>query len=156
MSEELRRWAEQPDDNPEHRHRTQARIVAIAAALSIEPTAERGDRVLGHVTPTVPPGWRYVPSRDGAGVLAPADAFASHEPVIGERDDPLEPVIDAAISTIGAGYPATALLGIRDTFWQTYLDKQEAFTALQEVWARAYLELGRPLLARALAWKTFN
>lgn len=93
----------------------------------------------------VPAGWRYVAGEDVIGVLAPAGAFAPREPVVArvELDEPLEPALTDAAAHLDAGYPATALLGIKDTFVNTPLCY---FTELKSLWAMAYRELGRPEL----------
>jgi hypothetical protein len=97
----------------------------------------------------VPPGWRYEPGEDVIGVLAPAEAFAGREPVVArvELDEPLEPALADAARQLDAGCPATALLGIEDTFVST---PPCYFADLRPLWARAYRELGRPQLVAAL------
>jgi hypothetical protein len=86
------------------------------------------------------------------GVLAPVDAFADRPPVVADPPEGVEAAIGDAQSMIQAGHPATALLGIRETFWRDHTS-HAAFDAVKDVWAWAYHELGRPLLAEALEWK---
>lgn len=62
----------------------------------------------------VPQGWRHEPGADGIGVLAPADAYADQRPVVAGPRLELESI--AAACWLDAGYPAAALLALRDTF----------------------------------------
>ncbi|GAA0937027.1 hypothetical protein [Nonomuraea longicatena] len=97
----------------------------------------------------VPPGWRCEPGYDGIGVLAPAAAFAGQDPVVAlvDQDEPLEPALADAARWLDAGRPATALLGLKDTYVNTPLC---LFAELKPLWARAYTDLGRPQYAARL------
>jgi hypothetical protein len=64
-----------------------------------------------------------------------------------ERDEPLEPALADAARQLDAGFPATALLGLKDTFVYT---PDCYFSELKPLWARAYRDLGRPQLVAKL------
>jgi hypothetical protein len=83
-------------------------------------------------------------------VLAPADAFADREPVVADvdlRNELLEPALADAARALDAGHPATALLGLKDTFVNS---PSCYFADLKPLWARAYRDLGRPQFAERL------
>jgi hypothetical protein len=86
----------------------------LSGGLGIAPDPSKAGRNYddGHgkpVMPTVPQGWHYVPSSDGAGVLAPAAQFHPTFPHF--LDDRLSPtlVLDAALRHAAEHFPATAL-----------------------------------------------
>ncbi|MDG4791640.1 hypothetical protein O7626_38075 [Micromonospora sp. WMMD1102] len=98
----------------------------------------------------VPEGWRHDIGEDGIGVLAPAAAYADWSPVVADvrlRNEPLQPVLSAAARALDAGHPATALLGLKDTFVNA---PSCYFGDLKPLWARAYQDLGRPEFAERL------
>jgi hypothetical protein len=87
------------------------RLVDIAKECNIRPELEE------HPAISVPSGWRFVPSADGVGTLAPADLF-SPEPVTAfDQYGPATPFIEAADQAVKSGYFATALHYLRDALW---------------------------------------
>jgi|SRR5947207_1553805 len=100
----------------------------------------------------VPEGWRHEESADGVGVLAPAEAFADRDPIV-DQDVALPAVVSEVTGLLAAGYPATALLDIRDTFYFSVAfhgDGNLCLSELASLWERAYRDLGRPQLADAV------
>lgn len=100
----------------------------------------------------VPEGWRHEESADGVGVLAPADAFADRDPIV-DQDVELPAVVTEVTGLLAAGYPATSLLDIRDTFYfsiAVHGDGNVCLSELAHLWKRAYRDLGRPHLAEAV------
>ncbi|MGH8880378.1 MAG: hypothetical protein ACRD0P_24000, partial [Stackebrandtia sp.] len=102
------------------------------------------------ITFVVPHGWRHEAGKDGIGVLAPSDAFAAEGPLVADGD-PSSSLFDLALADaaemLDAGYPATALLGLKDSFVNA---PTESFAELRPLWARAYRDLGRPRSAQRL------
>jgi hypothetical protein len=156
LSATLRKWRDEPwyqqhPVSPEDREL----VNRVAHELGVHPDPERGQwprRHSGAATTLnfdVPTSWRYEPGQDVVGVLAPADAFAGQEPVVArvELDEPLEPALVDAARHLDAGYPATALLGLKDTFVYTPVCY---FPKLKPLWARAYRDLGRSQLVTNL------
>jgi hypothetical protein len=140
----------EPDDRS--RLRRERQLATIAADLGIAPSAADGDRAPVTIAPTVPAGWRYEAASDGVGVLAPAEAFSPDRRDLACLPDGSDTIEQDATRMLDAGRPASALLRIREGFW---LDKYEEglFATIKPVWARAYRDLGRPLLARALDFR---
>ncbi|GAB3419424.1 hypothetical protein [Flindersiella endophytica] len=96
----------------------------------------------------VPDGWRNEAGYDGIGVLAPVAAFADWDPVVADRPDvPMEQVLAEAARALDAGYPATALAGLKDSF---IVADGFPFAAAKPLWARAYHDLGRHEFAERL------
>jgi hypothetical protein len=105
--------------------------------------------MVGHgkpVIPTVPEGWHYVPSSDGAGVLAPTAQF--HPTFPHSLDDRPNPTLvrDAALRLADEHFPATALWLLRECYWRTWPLKTEDI-GLCRAMSDAYAALGRPSLA---------
>ncbi|TDE35890.1 hypothetical protein E1295_35610 [Nonomuraea mesophila] len=175
LSWALRRWREDPVPEPpawrdpdvwlaQNRWRIDAharkRRLAdrLAAELGVHPDPDGvfpGSRWKGtavwadtafDIVFDVPEGWRHETGADGIGVLAPADAYADRRPVVAERPR-LEPELIAAAAWLDAGCPATALLGLKDTFVN---GPGCYFADLKPLWARAYRDLGRPAYADRL------
>lgn len=156
LSLTLRNWRDEPryrdyPVDPDDREL----VTRLVRELGVHPDLERGqwpDRNSDEATTLsfeVPPHWRYQPGDDVIGVLAPAEAFAERESVVArvEFDEPLEPALADAAQQLDAGYPATALLGLKDTFVYTPVCY---FAELKPLWARAYRDLGRPQLVATL------
>jgi hypothetical protein len=123
-------------------------ISARIAQLDIVPDPGKAGRNYddGHgkpVMPTVPGGWHYVASSDGAGVLAPA--AQSHPTFLHSLDDRPNPtlVLDVALRHAAEHFPATALWLLRECYWRTWLPNVGICRAMIE----AYVSLGRPTLA---------
>jgi hypothetical protein len=94
-----------PDHDP--------RWSALCAALGLHPVAgangiTAGARSTRPIRPVVPPGWRYEPSVDGIGVLAPASAFAPG-PVEPTDWDDLDERTALARRLLADGHPASVV-----------------------------------------------
>ena len=95
------------------------------------------------VLPTVPQGWRHVPSADGVGVLAPAEQFhPTFALCLEDRPSPAL-VLDSALRHCEEHFPATALWLLRESYWRTWPPNIEICRAMID----AYVSLGRPSLA---------
>jgi hypothetical protein len=69
------------------------------------------------------------------------------------QDTEIEPVVAEATRLLDAGYPATALLDIRDMFYNSIMvhgDGERCLSELAHLWERAYRDLDRPRLAEAV------
>ncbi|TQK44126.1 hypothetical protein FBY35_5610 [Streptomyces sp. SLBN-118] len=122
----------------------------LARELGLHPHPDRGLIPQGSPVFDVPAGWRHVPGDDGVGVLAATDAFSGHAPVVGcvlEDDQPLELALADASRMLDAGYPATALLGLKNAFAN---GPGCRFADLKPLWKQVYRDLGRPQLADRL------
>lgn len=144
------------------RSRNRERVDRLAHELGVQPDPDRvyrgsswdGSSVVRDEQVAIefdaPDGWRHAPGLDGIGVLAPAAAFAERDPVIADPlylEETLEPALADAARSLDAGCPATALLGLKDSFVDTPSD---ALEPAKPLWARAYNDLGRPELAKRL------
>jgi hypothetical protein len=131
------------------------RMSALATHLGLYPDAKKTKSKIfdsngPEPKPTVPKGWKHVPSIDGVGVLAPALFFGEYQEELKELDTTYEcdaePIIDFANRALQDGYPASALLVLRDALFQNaYVEKvaKELVAPTKE----AYLALNRPLFA---------
>jgi hypothetical protein len=123
----------------------------LCAALDLRPDVERTDVTRGARTervlaPRVPNGWRFEPTDDGVGVLAPASAFASG-PFTTDGLDSEASTVARAKEHLAASHPASALLTVKNGVYE------DALNPLVELAREAYLALGRAALAqRASAW----
>ncbi|MEU7897763.1 hypothetical protein AB0B45_33500 [Nonomuraea sp. NPDC049152] len=83
-------------------------------------------------------------------MLAPTGAYAGWKPSVADARQghrTLEQALDDAERSLDAGYPATALLGLKDSF----VNGPSCFFAhANPLWARAYRDLGRPTYAEHL------
>jgi hypothetical protein len=143
MSRSLRWWQGYDTWTDQLRDKLVAQVARVAGVLDIHPDPARGVDSDEPIHYDVPAGWRHRNSADGVGVLAPADMFADRDPVIAQNDE-IKPVLADAADLLDAGYPASALLGIRETYHHSggcYLGE------LAPLWERAYHALGRPQLA---------
>jgi hypothetical protein len=161
MGQDVEAWRRQGIEDPEGFARTlrenaQAKqkkyaplTEKLSSALNIHPTADR--KVIGFrgeyqtlPTPEVPAGWRFEPTHDGIGVLAPEkffDAAFSADLVTGDN-------IRAARLLMRRGFPATALWLLKQLAWNHREERELAMT-LNEMSA-AYTALNRPILADAI------
>jgi hypothetical protein len=127
-------------------------VSARLARLGIVPDPSKAGRNYddGHgkpVMPTVPEGWRYVPSSDGAGVLAPAAQFHPTFPhCLADRPNPTL-VLDTALRHAAEHFRATALWLLRECYWRTWPLKTEDNIGLCRAMGDAYASLGRASLA---------
>lgn len=96
------------------------------------------------LVPFCPRGWRYLPTQDGVGVLAPSEAFDNdlHPPALGTSDSLLATVVHALESR----RPATALALIKEAWWQSG-DPEEFLLLFHDVWIASYEALDRKVLA---------
>lgn len=145
LSRTLRRWRERPPSSDDREL-----LDRLVAEAGLRPDPDREFAMNAPITFEVPEGWRHERSADGIGVLAPADAFTDEGAIVADvpwgKPWALEPVLADAAQLLDGGYPATALLGLRDTFHTSY----SYFRELRPLWARAYRDLGRPQLAEDL------
>jgi hypothetical protein len=119
--------------------------------LGIDPDPAKANRNYdgGDGKPVVPPvldGWRYVPSSDGVGVLAPASKFHfafAHSMV--DRPN-VSLVLDVASRHAADHFPATALWLLRECYWHTYPAAAADTSALCRAIIDSYRSLGRPSL----------
>ncbi|MEO1400626.1 MAG: hypothetical protein AAFV72_05150 [Cyanobacteria bacterium J06635_1] len=137
-----------------HKHRD------LVSALELRPSVEKTDWYQNWKAfiPEVPEGWRYEPSSDGVGVLAPVplfspehSAFMAHfdrstKLTVADLSDEIESVLEMAQTALDGTYPATALAMIRESYWQI----GDSFHQYAPLWRQTYLDLGRPLLATAV------
>jgi len=86
-------------------------IADIARACNIRPELEENPAI------SVPSGWRFLPSADGVGTLAPAHLFSSEPVAAFDQYGPTTPFIEAADRAVKAGYFATALHYLREALW---------------------------------------
>jgi hypothetical protein len=125
-------------------------IAAVARTFGLAPATEKSGREYGPdrnglpVPPFIPVGWRHVLSSDWIGVLAPASAFQTHAGPSVTVNTPPENVVAAARAALDAGFPATALLDLREAYWLHRHDQRRLYV---DVLAEAYEALGRPVLA---------
>ncbi|MEJ3746946.1 hypothetical protein WEI85_27125 [Actinomycetes bacterium KLBMP 9797] len=163
LSWTLRRWREDPKHWADTIASERPLVDRLAAELGVHPDPDKayigsswkGTTVVMdeeyEIVFDVPQGWHHAEGADGIGVLAPSDAFSGREPIVPyqrvESGEDLEPALADAARALDAGYPATALLGIRDTFEAT---PSCYFAELKPLWARAYRDLGRNHLTETL------
>lgn len=139
---------------------------ALCEALDLSPDYSRKDvggsawvgvargrgkkKVARELSPAVPAGYRFEPTLDGIGVLAPASAFAPGRVDVSKgRDDAT--MLAVARKYLARGKPASALVALKEAFF--YDAPKENISLRRE----AFLALGRPALAsRASAWLAQN
>ena len=133
----------------EHRASWEVIIRQVAERYSISPSAEKAPDYALRYTPAIAAGWHFEPSRDGVGVLAPKKYFAPYAPVIAKWGESPETVFESARESLAKGYPATAMLGLRETFYRQWSAQNKAeLKTLFKLWEAAYLALDRPLFAK--------
>ncbi len=130
----------------------------IVNRLGIYPAAEKGGRQFGPdgngfpVRPaSIPEGWRYEVSADGIGVLAPREVFHPEPYIVRGRSFGSENWRSCSEEMLRQGYPATALLYLKDGFWFgdrgiPGIGTDELLERIREV----YLQLNKPLLAEVV------
>jgi hypothetical protein len=128
-------------------------IRLVSDALGMRPRAEKAKRRYGidgrglRIEPAVPQGWKYVPSSDGIGVLAPQDTFTPGEIRILDLDESADMYLHEARRALDREFPATALYYLREGYWRFWTDKGKN-TTLSVPMIEAYHALGRPTLAK--------
>lgn len=99
------------------------------------------------VEPSVPDGWRHVPTSDGIGVLAPEHAFGDEPSVDVGYYSALAPVERAATIALMQGHAATSLWLLREFLANNHDGDAVSARAVLRLMAQAYRALDRPLLA---------
>ena len=152
---------------------------AVARALGLpavpKPSREWNDPF--EFVPDVPSGWCFIPTDDGVGVLAPVDSF-SGEPIdvdgfraryhdrsddwitmrrrgidpLAGADEMLTKLVRACCDELEAGYPGSALVGVRRTYraMSGITTDFELKSDVFSIWADINDALGRPLIADVL------
>src|SRR5262245_14230490 len=118
--------------------------------LGIEPAlakAIRHDCERKPVVPTVPDGWKHIPSSDGIGALAPATQFHAAPLHPMEEQPDVGSVLDVASRHAADHFPATALWLLRECYWRTWTEQGNDTIALCRAIIDSYHSLGRPSLA---------
>jgi hypothetical protein len=134
----------------------------LMGRLEVPFSAQDGGILVGSApsfAPPVPEGWRFVPTFDGVGVLAPASAF---DPDIEDyaaldyaEDDP-DFVLPLGSKALVDGHPATALGILRNSLFRRHEASDYVRVLSDEhpkhidAMREAYLALNRPLLAARL------
>ncbi|MFN0131793.1 MAG: hypothetical protein ACKVW3_04555 [Phycisphaerales bacterium] len=95
----------------------------------------------------IPPRYRFAPTADGIGVLAPARAFspASRSRRVSSRT-PLSDILDHVDDLLRRGYPASALRIAKSAWWWHW--GSSPASSIAEALARTYRALGRHAFAR--------
>jgi hypothetical protein len=132
-------------------------LLRLSQVFGLKPDIEKarlhsgfGDYALP-IRPSVPPHWRYLPSSDGVGVLAPAEKFEPRPLATVEKHIPDE-YFNAADKALANNYPATALYYLREGYWYNWTDEQAAQRFSYRL-ATVYTELIRPTLADIAVWR---
>lgn len=99
---------------------------------------------------SIPRGWRFQPSSDGVGVLAPGALFSSNEVAALDKYGPVEPYLHAAAAALRQGHLATALYYLREGFWFNFSNHP---FALCELLCEVYEALNRAGHARTMRAK---
>jgi hypothetical protein len=153
LSRELAWWMSSDKGFSPRRPKWEAILRRISTKYDIQPNPHKDPPISARFVPEIPHGWRYEPTIDGVGVLAPATAFSPYPPVIADWNEPLQPVIQSAQRALDDGYPATALHGLRATYhhYASLHPKQHPhMRRLLKLWQAAYILLERPLLATVI------
>ncbi|HYE21653.1 MAG TPA: hypothetical protein VEA69_24620 [Tepidisphaeraceae bacterium] len=134
-------------ENPADPQPARAIEVARELATTLGLTIERRRIPRGRpFRPKLPAGWRHVPTLDGVGALAPADAFARKPHPGYRRPTPLAAPMAAARDALRAGLPGTALALARDV-WTNHWGVTGVPEELGPILIAAYTALGRPAYA---------
>jgi hypothetical protein len=92
-------------------------IADIACRCDIRPHEEKKPVIW------IPRGWRFLPSSDGVGTLAPAKLFAPKHVTAFDRYRSPEPFVEPADHAMQAGHLATALHYLREGLWFSWVTK---------------------------------
>jgi hypothetical protein len=142
-------------------------IELVSRALAIEPRPEKAQRRFKPngsgqpVEPAIPDGWLHLATSDGIGVLAPASSFEfTNGLTMDHRHTPPTWYMERADEALARGFPATALLYLREGYWHHW-GTAGVIQSFLEAMQRTYLALNRSLLAevvRACArkWSTIQ
>lgn len=97
----------------------------------------------------VPPQWRFQPSADGVGVLAPEELFGPQELVAVPADcDDFQAYVKPANAAIRKGYWAAALYYLREGYWHNWPAHPQP---IAERLCTVYERLNRPGYASVVA-----
>jgi hypothetical protein len=126
-------------------------VSARLAELGIVPDPDKAERNYDDgdgkpALPTIPQGWDYIPSSDGAGVLAPAAQFHPTFPHALDEWPNSTLVLDAASKHAAEGFHATALWLLRECYWHTWPLTAEDNIGLCRATSDAYVSLSRQSL----------
>lgn len=128
-------------------------IWLVSSVLGVHPKAEKAKRRYGsdgrglRIEPVIPQGWKYIPSSDGVGVLAPENAFSPSEIRTLDSSESVDVYLREARRALEGGFPATALYYLREGYWESWTD-EGVVTAISVPLIEAYCALGRPSLAQ--------
>jgi hypothetical protein len=101
-------------------------------------------------SPQLPTGWRHVMTSDGIGVVAQASAFRAEGVTAFPEDAPPAHYMAAADAEAAAGYHASALLHLKEVWWQWYFSQDADMRQVKKRLVEAYHKLGKTLLADAM------
>ncbi len=136
-----------PSDNDDDLNQARS-IHEISQSLALKPSGAKARDLSAWacrpVIPFIPSGWRFVATSDGAGVLAPSEAFCPELPAAWESHS-VDECLERVGQSLRRGYPATALGIIREFYWW---DCSYSLESLAQPWIEIYQHLNRPLLAR--------
>jgi len=119
---------------------------ALWARLGIEPDRDAtrlgpGARSQEPIRPQVPAGWRYEPTPNGAGVLAPAECFDPDLPALPDAWD-VDAHLSQARGLLNAGLAGSALRRLYEAFEHSIGER----VGVVQVMRDAYAALDRPFL----------
>src|SRR5262249_34893265 len=86
-------------------------IIDIASFCGVQPELEHDPAIW------LPSGWRFLPSSDGVGTLAPAELFSPAPMTVVDPGGPPTAFIERADQAVQNGYYATALHYLRQGRW---------------------------------------
>lgn len=135
-------------ENPPSKKRKQ-QAETLAQLLDIVPQAAEFSALKRDWVVPAPAGWRYEPSSDGVGVLAPASLFAPNQENIEVYGDDWQATMKMACTYLEQNYPATALLALREAYIKNWFE-ESILNEIAPLWIQVYHALGRPLLAEAV------
>lgn len=131
-------------------------IAEISRRLDLYPSAEKARRLYDAegnylpIQPRVPPGWRYVPSADGIGVLAPKEAFGPGALTQVDPSTASSMYLRQADQAHEDGFFADALYYLREAYWHDWTDREELAGEIDTRLVRTYEALARPTLAEVV------
>ena len=123
-------------------------IAEISKAIGLKPTAEKAEHKYGPdgndspVVPDVKEGWKYLSSSDGVGVLTTTGKLRWKEIPVVEPYGPIGEYNLHAGKALGDGFPATALLYLRELYWYHWAAKnvmRETSKRRQGVWFQVWV-----------------
>lgn len=127
-----------------------AKARLLESALGVEVLGRKRPPWIEWKLPIMPAEWNYERTSDGVGVCAPPGAFAPGETALPTLNTPVRESAGRARAYLAAGYPASALLVLRESYWNEWCC-DGAIAALTPPLVETYQRLGRPLLAAAAA-----